>query len=139
MPDVWVEDGSVSDGSRLWRAIPPESMYPADPQDFSDSIFRTHRLSAYIVDETTREALVAKFPACRFREFTAKQARDLDLFIVRETDDDGDESHVVVVRADAQGKRISNGCATKLKKVSKWADVGPGQFPPAPGPAAPIT
>ncbi len=135
MPDVWVEDGSVPDGSRLWRAIPPESMSPVDQQDFSDSLFRTHRLSAYIIDETTPEVMVAKFPGCRFREFTAKQARDLDLFIVREADDDGDESHVVVVRADVQGKRISGGRAASLKKASRWVDLGPGQFPVSPLPA----
>jgi hypothetical protein len=138
MPDSWVEDGSIPDHYRIWRAIPSESLYPlgagkslAD-QDFSDSAFRSHEVSFYIIDETTPEALAAKpqFKGLRFREISAAVARSFGLILVREIDQDGDTSHIVAGRQDAPGKRLSGGQAANLKKASKWADSGPGKFPP---------
>jgi hypothetical protein len=132
MPESWAEDGSIPDDCRLWRAVPPQSLYPLDPitgeQDFSDSTFRTQELSVYAVAETTPQHLAAKFPGLRFREFTAGDVRKCGLLVVRDPDDDGDASHAVVGRRDRPGARLSGSQAANLKKVSKWADAGPGRF-----------
>lgn len=135
MPDSWVEDGSIPDDCRLWRAIPSQYLYPIHPntgeQDFSDAAFRTREVSVYAVGETTPEALAAKFPGLRFRELTAGDARKFGLLVVREPDDDGDTSHAVIGRKDSPGARLTGSQAANLKKASKWADDGPGQFPAA--------
>ena len=134
MPASWIEDGSIPDDRRLWRAIPSPFLYPVDPntgaQDFSDSAFRTHEVSVYIIAETTPQALAAKpqFQGLRFRELTAGDARKHGLLVVREPDDEGDTSHAVMGRRDAPGNRLTGSQAANLKKVSKWADNGPGQF-----------
>ena len=105
----WAEDGSIPDACRLWPAIPEQSLYPVDPiageQDFSDSAFR---------------------------ELTAGDAKKCDLLVVREPDNVGDSSHAVIGRKDQPGARLKSSQAAKLKKASKWADLGPGQFPAAP-------
>ena len=139
MPASWIEDGSIPDDCRLWRAIPTQSLYPADPntaaQDFSDSAFRTQEVSVYIVAETTPEALAAKpqFQGLRFRELLAGEARRYGLIVVRDPDDDGDASHAVIGRRDSPGARLTGSQAANLKKISKWADNGPGLFPEATG------
>ncbi|SRR5216683_710009 len=142
MPASWVEDGSIPDDCRLWRAIPEQSLYPVDlitgDQDCSDSAFRSQEVSVYAVAETTPQALAAKFPGLRFRELTAGDARKFGLLVVRDPNDDGDTSHVVIGRRDVPGSRLTGGQAANLKKASLWADLGPGQFPPTPGPAEPI-
>jgi hypothetical protein len=113
-------------------------MSPTDPNDFSDSTFRTQEVSVYAVAETTPETLAAKFPGLRFREFTAGDARKLGLLVVREPDDDGDTSHAVVGRRDSPGSRLTGSQAANLKKVSRWADSGPGVFTAPPtAPVAP--
>jgi hypothetical protein len=138
MPASWAEDGSIPDDCRLWRAIPERSLYPlgANPgdQDFSDSAFLSHEVSVYIVDETTPQALADKFPGLRFRELTAGAARKFDLLVVREPDNVGDTSHAVIGRKDSPGSRLKGSQAAKLKKASRWADLGPGQFSTAPLP-----
>lgn len=125
MPEPWVDDaGGIRDDTRLWRAIPPESLKPPDPvtgdQDFSDSIFRTQEMSVYIISETTPEAMKAQFPGCRFREFTAGAARQSGFIVVREPEA-GDTSHALVLRADKPGARPSGGPVMRLKRVSRWA------------------
>lgn len=136
MPASWAEDGSIPDDYRLWRAIPERSLYPVDPstgeQGFSDSAFLTQEVSVYAIAETTPQALAAKFPGLRFRELTAGDARKFDLVVVREPDNVGDTSHAVIGRKDSPGARLKGSQAAKLKKASKWADRGPGQFPAAP-------
>ncbi len=142
MPASWAEDGSIPDDCRLWRAIPEQFLYSVDPitgdQDCSDSVFRSQEVSVYAVAETTPQALAAKFPGLRFRELTAGDARKFGLLVVRDPED-GDTSHAVIGRRDMPGNRLTGSQAASLKKVSKWADGGPGQFlaPAAPPLAAP--
>jgi hypothetical protein len=140
MPASWAEDGSIPDDCRIWRAIPEQFLYPVDPitgdQDFSDSVFRSQEVSVYAVAETTPQALAAKFPGLRFREMTAGAARKFGLLVVRDSDDVGDTSHAVIGRRDLPGNRLTGSQAANLKKVSKWADAGPGQFLPNAAPPA---
>lgn len=126
MPDH-TDDPSIPDQARLWRAVlpvylkPPNTILPG--QDFSTAAFKTQEMSVYLIDETSRAALEAKFPdGTRFREFTAKAARDAGFIVVRVPNDDGDLSHALVLRGDNPGARPTPRAVIKLTKASKWAD-----------------
>lgn len=120
-PD-WIDDrASIPDDFLLWRGIPPDQIRP----DGSPNVaaFITHELSVSIGNETTPEAVIAKGRArgvgWRLWEFLAGTARRAGCIVDRDRMPD-DPAHAVVLRADAPGKRISEGVAKKLVRSGHW-------------------
>ena len=128
MPDPeWIDDASVPDQSVLWRGVSPE-LQEIDgltnrliPRE---GAFRTQKVSMNIKAETTVAAMQAKGSMWRLWALRAKQIRDAGCIIVRDPEPD-DPSHVLGLRADAPGNRLSGGMATRLRRNGYWEDEGP--------------
>lgn len=140
MPDP-VDDPGIPGDALLWRGVPPLYLDPSNTilpgQDFSSAAFKTDDLSMYLIAETSEAAIRGKLGPTghghRFRELTAKVARDAGYALQRVPDAPGDTSHVLARRADPPGTAATKGMARKLKVGSWWADEGP----PVPTAAAP--
>src|SRR3990167_7645197 len=123
----WVDDpASVPDEEILWRGVVPES-YAPDPLTGkvlpSEGAFRgPGQVSMYMRRETSVAAMLAKKDTWRLWCLTAKQIREYGCIIVRDVDDDGNTAHVIVLRADKPGDRLTGGMATKMRRNGYWED-----------------
>lgn len=122
---VWVNDQTIGDEEVLWRRISQEALR-VDPATGevarrSDGAFRTKELSVHIAALTTKELVLAKYPAARLVGFAAGAVRSLGLIVARDPTPD-DPSHAIVARGDDPGARLTNAQARELNKVANWVD-----------------
>lgn len=120
-PD-WIDDqAGIPDETLLWRGVPPDQIRPDGGPNIA--AFITQELSVSIGNKTTPAAVIAKGKQrgvdWRLWEFTAGAARGAGCIVDRDPTPD-DPAHAVVLRADAPGKRISEGAAKKLVRSGRW-------------------
>lgn len=115
----WVDDPSVPPDAILWRGVPPEHQRGLTEPPI-EAAFRTGQASMYIREETSLDAMRARGPRWRLWCLKAADIRSFGCIIVREADDEGNRSHVLVLRADEPGKRLSGKMAGKMRANGHW-------------------
>lgn len=132
MPDpVRIDDAGIPNDARLWRGCIPDQRELDHTGRLipTEGAFRTQEVSMNLADETSMDQMLAKRPDWRLWTITAKQVRDAECIIVRAPEPDN-PSHVLVLRRDEPGKRLSGGMATKLRRNGYWHDEAPAVIPP---------
>ncbi len=98
MPDR-EDDPTIPDDERLWRRIAPNQLKPIDGTGFeiSSAAFRdkTGDLSVHLASLTTRERVLASWPAFSLAELRAAVPRSLEMKVVRDPLPE-DPSHALV-------------------------------------------
>jgi len=130
MPDrEWIDDGNVQGDAILWRGVVPD-LIDTDQltglQIPSDGAFRTHEVSMNVAAETSVAAMYAINATWRLWCLRARQIRSFGCIIVRAAEE-GDNSHVLVVRGDRPGSRLSGSMANSMRRKGWWN----GEEPPA--------
>lgn len=134
-PTEWVDDGTIPDGTPLWRRIHP-SQIKTDPRTgdpiVSDSMYRTHQMSVHIAPLTDPQSVLANYPNHKLSQFTAGDARAEGCIVVRDPLPE-DPSHAIVCRNDGHDKRISGSQAKRIAARARLVVlITPDERPAAP-------
>jgi hypothetical protein len=129
MPDrEWVDDGSVPDDAILWRGIVPD-LIETDPITGRviprEGAFRgPSEVSMNVAAETSVAAMQARNATWRLWCLRARQIRSFGCIVVRDAEE-GDTSHVLVIRANKLGSRLTGGMANSMRRKGWWNGDAP--------------